>query len=132
MVMNKTPATNIINNNINQMNGHQNGQLANGKNVDNYAQELRIEQYKASLFKRIGISSPFTIYIRCRRTHIRSHCHQIEIERILLNACQLLFRLCHRTRRLMKCNSIFSFLNMDNAGTTSTSSRRRGSYSSAE
>lgn len=32
------------------MNGHQNGQLTNGKNVDNYAQDIRIEQYKASLF----------------------------------------------------------------------------------
>lgn len=52
MVMNKTPATNIINNNNNsQMNGHQNGQLTNGKALDNYAQELRIEQYKASVFQ---------------------------------------------------------------------------------
>lgn len=54
MVMNnKTQTTNIINNNNNNnttspMNGHQNGQLTNGKNVDNYTQELRIEQYKAS------------------------------------------------------------------------------------
>lgn len=50
MVMNKMPATNIINNNNGQINGHQNGQLANGKSVDNYAQDLRIEQYKASVF----------------------------------------------------------------------------------
>lgn len=84
MVMNKTPATNIINNNINQMNGHQNGQLTNGKNVDNYAQELRIEQYKASLFQRIGIESIYNLHT----------CHKIEIERILLIAFQLLFRLC--------------------------------------
>lgn len=54
MVINKTTTTNIIHNTSNsQMNRHQNGQLTNGKNVDNYAQEIRIEQYKASLFRQI-------------------------------------------------------------------------------
>lgn len=36
------------------MNGHQNGQITNGKSVNNYAQDLRIEQYKASLFLAIS------------------------------------------------------------------------------